>query len=128
MSTELPKTLKIGYRTYEVVPLSPPDFEMTDKYGWCDKINSRIYIYVSEQPMVTADTLLHEVIHATWTWMGLEERHDEEATATRLATGLINVFYENPDLLEFFLGCVDDEEEDEEEEETNEDKEEFKLT
>jgi len=127
MSMELPKTLKIGYRVYDIVPLSSPDFEMTDKYGWCDKVNSRIYLYVSDQPMVTADTLLHEVIHAVWSWMGLEERHDEEAAATRLGTGLINVFYDNPDLLEFFFDCVNDgEEEDEDEEESNNN--EFKLT
>lgn len=125
MSIELPKTIKIGYRNYEIVPLSSPDLEMTDKYGWCDKLNARIYIYVSDQPMITADTLLHEVIHATWTWMGLEERHDEESVATRLGTGLINVFYDNPDLLEFLFDCVNDGEEEDEEDNNHK---EFKLT
>ena len=119
MSIEIPNLIKIGYRTYEVIPLTTPDFEMTDKWGWCDKINAKIYIYTSEEPLVTADTLMHEVIHATWTWMGLDEKHDEEAAATRLGTGLINVFYENSDLLEYLLACVEYSQSDDDEEEDN---------
>jgi len=125
MNMEIPSLLRIGYRTFEVIPLSPPDLEMTDKYGWCDKLNAKIYVYMGDEPMMNADTLLHEVIHATWAWMGLEERHDEEAAATRLATGLINVFYDNPELLEYFLSCVADSNDDDSEEDNNN---EFKLT
>lgn len=116
---EIPSLLRIGYRTFEVIPLLPPDLEMTDKYGWCDKVNAKIYLYVGDEPLMTADTLLHEVIHATWAWMGLDEKHDEESVATRLSAGLINVFYDNPELLEYFTACVSDSQEDEDSEEDN---------
>ena len=116
MSAKLPELISIGYRTYEVIALAPIDLEMTDKYGWCDKLNAKIYVYMGDEPMMNADTLLHEVIHATWTWMGLDERNDEEAVATRLGTGLITVFYDNPDLVDFIRDCISDSQDDNEEE------------
>jgi hypothetical protein len=118
-TNNLPDCLSVGYRTYEIIPLEAADFEMTEKYGWCDKINSRIYIYTGLEPMIVADTLLHEVLHATWAFMGLDEKHDEEAVVTRLGTGLLCVFYDNPDLVDYIRGCITETQEDSEEQDDN---------
>lgn len=118
INDKIPKAISVGYRTYGVNPLETADHEMTEKYGWCDKVNNQIYIYTNSEPMVVADTLVHEVLHAVWFYMGLDDKHDEEAVVNRLATGLSTVMYDNPDLVDFIKYCIDLTDEDDEEEET----------
>lgn len=123
INDKIPAYINIGYRSFEIIPLEYADFEMTDKYGWCDKINNKIYIYVGTDPMMTADTLLHEVMHAVWAFMGLDEKHDEEPIVARLTTGLLSVLFDNLDLLEFIQACIEyAQRDDDEEEETNEER------
>lgn len=110
----IPRAISVGYRTYGVNPLEMADHEMTEKYGWCDKVNNQIYIYTNSEPMVVADTLLHEILHAVWFYMGLDDKHDEEAIVNRLATGFTTVLYDNPEILDFVKYCVELTDEDEE--------------
>lgn len=115
INDKMPKLISIGYRTYEVTPLEMADHEMTEKYGWCDKANCNIYVYTGGEAMVVADTLLHEVLHAVWAHMGLDDKHEEEAVVNRLSTGLSTVMYDNPDLVDFIKYCIDYTQSDEDE-------------
>lgn len=115
INDKLPKAISVGYRTYGVNPLEMADHEMTEKYGWCDKANNQIYVYTGSEPMVVADTLLHEILHAVWFYMGLDDKHDEEAVVNRLATGFTTVLYDNPDIVDFVKYCIEETDEDEEE-------------
>lgn len=120
INDKIPKVISVGYRTYGINPLEMADHEMTEKYGWCDKVNNQIYVYTSNDPMVVADTLLHEVLHAVWFHMGLDDKHDEEAVVNRLSTGLTTVLYDNPDIIDFVKYCIDLTDEDEDDNNDNE--------
>ena len=42
------------------------------------------------------DTLLHEILHGVWNEYNLQEGDDEERTVSTMATGLTQVFLDNP--------------------------------
>ena len=66
-----------------------------DCLGWCDSSDLTITI-VSKQPdTALANVFLHEVIHAINYSMNIEGV-DEEKLTNRLANGLCSVWYDNP--------------------------------
>ena len=47
------------------------------------------------------DTLLHEIMHAIHFVGNLNDNDDEERIVTTMATGLVGVFVDNPDLVDY---------------------------
>lgn len=61
-----------------------------------------IGVKVDQHPVEEADTLIHEILHAIWYCMSISEGGaDEEAVVRRMASGLLQVFMDNPDLLAY---------------------------
>jgi hypothetical protein len=51
--------------------------------------------------IVRAETLLHEISHVVWWVYNLKDEDDEERTVHTMATGLTQVFRDNPKVLEY---------------------------
>lgn len=87
--------VKVGRKHYRVRyrTLKP------DLYGKMHYGHSSIDVDDGQSDAETADTLLHEILHAVWAYRNLPDRCREERAVTELASGLTAVFRDNPGLL-----------------------------
>jgi len=94
-----PKTLRIMGRDFDVQHTSDdPEHD-----GACFPHECRISISEGLHPIEEADTLIHEVIHAIHYLLNIGLSYNMEEKVVRLtATGLIQVFNDNPELLTYF--------------------------
>ena len=88
--------LKIVGKTYDVQFVAAE--ELPKDYGECNNETQTIKIRTDTHQETQADVLLHEVIHAVEFAFnaGMTERQVHS-----LATGLLSVFYDNPELIEW---------------------------
>lgn len=98
----LPKKIRIGYRDYTIVPIKSQHMEMNEAFGLCNNVEAKIFVCTDMAPEVVADTFLHEIMHAIWYYMGLDDKDDEENVVNRLSSGLICAMVDNPELLKYF--------------------------
>lgn len=63
--------------------------------------------YVRLNDAETADTILHEILHAIFYKMYVGKGDDEEAVVSKLATGLVTVMKDNPELFKALQKLVD---------------------
>lgn len=95
MSREI-VALKVGRKHYRVKYRTlTPALLGRMSYG-----HSVIQIDDGQTNPETADTLLHEILHAIWAHRNLSDRCREERAVTELTSGLIAVFRDNPGLLQ----------------------------
>ncbi|MHB8414014.1 MAG: hypothetical protein ACYDB1_01270 [Acidiferrobacteraceae bacterium] len=86
--------IKIGNRRFRVSKtLLPKD------YGTINFPRKHICLDSRQLVNEEADTLLHEILHGVWEHRKLPDRAYEEATIRALASGLFEVFRDNPGLL-----------------------------
>jgi hypothetical protein len=95
----LPTEVKIGPYTYKIVERDREWFEDTEAYGntWTEKKIINIALVGDEISQL--DTLLHECLHALWAFYYLDDHAKEEEVVSKIATGMIMLFVQNPDLL-----------------------------
>jgi hypothetical protein len=100
----LPDTIRVGPYNFRVCKVEKID---EDKYfGMFHGAVEEISIVLS-QPSKTraADTLMHELLHAIWYVSG--PNGEEEEMVSCLATALVGVFKDNPELLTWFRRAND---------------------
>ena len=90
----IPTSLRILGKSWEVAE-APSDF--TDS-GSCNRDYQKIVVSTTQPLDNVKDTLLHEVLHAVDYCMATKLTEDQVAA---LATGLLAVFLDNPELMEF---------------------------
>ena len=98
---ELPKSIRVGYRTYAVEDWPAIQASAAARWGECDPTNLVIRVRVDLAQMIRAEVLLHEVLHAAYDMGRLEPGADEEKTVSVLANQLAQVWRDNPDLVSF---------------------------
>jgi len=96
------KSLRIGCRKYSVQEWADAEMMTTDSYGQCDKQRGIIYICTHLDPIVVADTFLHEIMHAIWHEYNLQDSDQEERIVHTLSTGLVQEMHDNQQLLTWF--------------------------
>lgn len=105
----MPKSVRVGFSTYKVTLMAEDDASI---HGICGATNAdRQIITIAEKmsPQQTANTLLHEVIHAIHTIYGLTHRDQppSEEEYTNLTTnGLCAFFQENPECLNWIQSAL----------------------
>jgi len=93
-------TVRISHYDFKIERIKGKTMSANEVFGLCNKDKQIIYIDSSATPAVQRDTLLHEILHAIW-WTGyLEDDDKEERVISTLATGLMNVYRDNPWLME----------------------------
>lgn len=99
---ELPEEVKIGPYTYKVIKRDKEWFEDTEAYGntWIHK--KIINIALVSDEVTQLDTLLHECMHAIYSFYYLHDDSKEEEIVSKLSTGLVMLFSQNPELLELY--------------------------
>ena len=97
-ATKLPPSIRVGYRDFKLEHWPVNEARADQSYGQCDKGNAIIRIDASISASVTANTVLHELLHACWTH--IPEEH-EELTVSVLADHLTQVWRDNPELVKW---------------------------
>jgi hypothetical protein len=95
-------TVRISHYTFKIERVKGKALGAAGVYGMCSKDKQVIYMDTTATDSVQLDTLLHEILHGIW-WTGaLEDEDKEERIVSVLATGLVQVFKDNPSILETF--------------------------
>lgn len=103
---QLPKKVYVMGHEYDIEEMSDTLFEDMDAYGDCADDKRRIRIYCKTAPAIARDTLLHEILHACWSTLGLNKSEEEEKVVNSISTVLIGVFDDprNAEVMQFILG------------------------
>jgi len=97
-----PSKIRIGPYDWKVSYYGLEEYDLRRKYGHTDRFNIKMEICDATQDQCTADTVIHEVLHAIWFSKGISgDKADEEDIVTPLATGLAQVIRDNPDLIKW---------------------------
>lgn len=97
-SIEVPKQIKLGYRTIDIVAK-----EMPDDFGEFVHGDNKIFYSNKITPPELTNTILHEVLHAIWQdrLADLVSDTKEETIVNSLANGLMTTLVDNPNLKNF---------------------------
>ena len=95
--TTIPQSVRICGRNYDIVVHEVDPFD-AGKVGTFDAQRMRINILDGQEPIEEVDTVLHEILHALCWLLVLDLGDQEENVVARLATGLVAVLQDNPDL------------------------------
>jgi hypothetical protein len=103
---KLPHSIQVGIHTYRVNPGKHAARAVRDdeRHGDCSTADLTIRIDTDRPQTVVAETLLHELLHATFAQAGLREQHDdqdEERIVNPLAPLLLDVLQSNPSLIRY---------------------------
>lgn len=75
-----------------------------EAWGVCHRDRNLIEIVEDQQDTEEADTILHETLHALFYHLNFDmPDKKEEAIVRPLATGLMQVFLDNPEFLKYLL-------------------------
>ena len=89
---KLPDKVYVLGHEYEVQEMSETLFKEREAYGDCCNEQKRIRVYCGVTNSVQRDTLLHEILHAAWSLLYIQQTEGEEKIVSRLATLLIGLF------------------------------------
>lgn len=80
--------------------------DLDGNLGFCEPHRCKIEIENGQHPVEEADTVLHEVLHAVFYLMDVGLPPDaEEFVVRKVATGLMQVFQDNPRLLTYLANA-----------------------
>jgi hypothetical protein len=99
------KQIRVGPFVYAVKPL--PKDEAARTYGMHD--GDLLEISLRDKfasPAQAAETTIHEVLHALYQTMGLNDKDNEERTVGQLACGLAMVIRDNPALIKWIVASL----------------------
>ena len=91
----LPTTVKIGWCDYKIVEWDAREASAARRFGETCSITKIIRIDVIHGPPQTAETLLHEIMHAIYSIWTIGKDDDEERIVTLSTGGLATVMRDN---------------------------------
>ena len=106
VSYPLPPSVKVGPWVYRVETWHTHYANSRGRYGECEHQTRTIRVDSSYGPIQTAETLLHELLHAVWSAWRVQDADDEERTVSSLALGLTALWIDNPGLLAWFAAAT----------------------
>jgi hypothetical protein len=103
---ELPKSVRVGYRDYAVVPWPTREADAAGADGYCDKQFGIIRIREGMDAVETLATLWHELRHAAWSVGCIGDDSNEERVVSILSNVDVQIWRDNPDLVAFLSDAL----------------------
>jgi hypothetical protein len=94
MNKKLPDNVYVLGHEYSIEEMTNRLFKEREAYGDCDNEQRKIRVYCGVASSVVRDTLLHEILHAAWNLLYLDNEK-EEKIVSRLATLMVG-FFDDP--------------------------------
>jgi hypothetical protein len=98
----LPRFVRVADRIYTIEVWDKAAAEEANCYGTCSPVQKLILIDVSVSDYTTASVLIHEILHAIHSEYNVKGIDDEERVVRCVGRGLMQVFLDNPRLLDYF--------------------------
>jgi hypothetical protein len=95
----MPQRLRVGPFDYTVQSWPSREASAAERFGECDRFNNVIRVRDDISEQRSAETMIHEILHAVWDTQGLGDNDAEERIVTCLALGLSQVIRDNPDFV-----------------------------
>ena len=95
-TSDLPKSVKVGWRDYKIEPWSTPEAAMSRRYGETRHGTTTIKIDLGYGTRQAASTLLHELMHAAAAIWNYDDASKEESLVSALGDGLCTIWRDNP--------------------------------
>lgn len=104
MTPPIPSSVQIlGHRfTVDSSPEASKLLKADDTNGDCTADELLIRLDPTRPRSLVAQTLIHEVLHASWAYTSLRTKHEED-TITALSPLLLGVFRRNPEFVAFVV-------------------------
>lgn len=99
---ELPKTVLVGWKTFDIEIWHPQLAKEKNRYGECDHAGSVIRIDIQYGNKQTLETLIHELLHAAIDVGGINQDKTKDGSFTEehivsyMASWLTTLLVQNP--------------------------------
>ena len=102
----LPTEVWVMGHKWDISEVGQDWFEDIDAYGNCCSVKRKIQIYTGGGGSITRDTLLHEVLHACWAMLALNDKEEEEKVVNSISSVLIGIIDDprNAKVVSFIIG------------------------
>ena len=101
---KFPSSVQVGLFEYTILIGDPT--HANGLYGKTTHSDLQIVIYPTGKDTVDLDTLWHEIKHAIWHMINLQDTDDEERIIRAMTTAELKVYQDNPELLELFCDTL----------------------
>jgi len=101
--TQPPRRVRILNLTWKVKFV---DNDIGDSLGWCDYESQTITLYAQQTKESLCDTFLHELLHALFYAMAIDQSTDEEKLVASTSTGLCAVWKQNPEAFKWWASML----------------------
>ena len=99
---KIPQSIKIGYRDYKLEKWKQTVASANEAHGQFFAKEGIIGYTDEEKGVSHANTILHEILHAVvYQWNIELGEKEEETLVNSLTNGLVTVFVDNPDLMDY---------------------------
>ena len=99
---KIPQSIKIGYRDYKLEKWNLSVANANEAHGQFFAKEGIIGYTDEEKGVSHANTILHEILHAVvYQWKIELGEKEEETLVNSLTNGLVTVFVDNPDLMDY---------------------------
>ena len=72
------------------------DNDVSDSLGWCDYDSQTITLHSKQTEESLCDTFLHELLHALFYQMAIDQTITEEKMVSKVSTGICAIWKNNP--------------------------------
>lgn len=94
-----PRQVHVGYRDYAIIRWDSHESKSEGCLGQTDNLLAMIKVdafLIDRDPVKTANTLLHEILHACWYVGDIEDSDKQEKVVTVIANQLAQLWRDNP--------------------------------
>ena len=99
LDTYIPKQLKIAGKTVIIELIDLEQAQEEEVWGQFMADEMKIQICAEHKPEFVLDTLIHEILHACYSYWNMQDHDDEERIVHTMASALQGLFTENAHLL-----------------------------
>ena len=97
-----PEVVRVMGREYVITWETPQNLAVMQA-GLTNHLSLTITVVEGQHPVEEMDTLIHEIFHAVWFQMSIQEHAPEEEVIVRkMAGGFTQILIDNPHLLKYF--------------------------
>lgn len=98
---DFPTSVRIGYHDFTIENWDASRAALASRYGECDHLSKTIRVSRAHGDRKSAETLVHEMLHAIFAEWVIEHDDKEERIVSTLAGAICAAWRQNPEAFEW---------------------------